>query len=998
MKLPTIVAVILLIGAASASAQPMSGNYTVGGTSPNFVTPQDAVNALKANGVSGPVFINIRPGTYTRDGGASRLFRLDSIIAGVSPTNRVTFQPDAVEGGTVDNVILQADFNSSSNPRILATVHTDYTTLRDLTFKDADSMDTPVDIFIYAGSGADPWNLTLEGFEVDGCKFIGTPYHTSGGGAFGTDIGFQSDQNLSDAIFTNNRFYRICRGITNANGGFRGGTIIVEDNEFYQGFRRSSGAGDALGTAIEVACTHTSIKRNIIDMAGGCGARSGIEVIFATTAIVERNLIKNRVLCIVDRFIGIQVRNSLFATDSIIIVNNAIVGNQAVVATYGMDILTPNTKILYNTIVNAGGGGGANIALNLRGDDCTVLNNLILEMSTASFLAFDQGISGQAQNLVSDYNVIFLPDGHGASGLVRRDDIVYSTLAAYQAATGLDTNSVSMPITFADGFHLDTCQAQDPLLIGIPVPDVTVDYDGAPRDSVKPFKGADESLRIPYDMFADPFRAGLPGTPFSLAAGDFFDNDGDDDIAMPDYDNRQILLFRNLRPSRSFVQSGTVFTTVQPTVIKLFDLNDDGRLDLIVGGDTAAVEVLYGMAGGGWLSSTRPTLGRVRSIEAEPYRALDPFNLVWITEDNGFLPTTGFLEHLINARGGVNLTYCVTPVFVPNPQGSGYVPDTISTPITDLVVGNIDATPRYELVALGLTPPSKVVIFHDREHLFLGGPGVCFVDTNSFVWPHTENEFGTASYLGHNSSIVMRDFDGDGDNDILATSASENSIMLLRNQGNLTFSVDTIPAPRSRGLVALDYDGDNDLDFVTTNRELYDRGITVFLNDGLGHFIEKPNCFFPFASGFPNGIIASDFDGDNKTDIAIASSFDSLFVLYNLGGFNGTTGVEDPPRRELPTEISLSQNYPNPFNPTTTIKYQITVSSHVSLKIYNILGQELASLVDEEQPAGTHTLLWNGKSTNGLPVSSGVYFYRLEARESSGRFLFASVKKMLALK
>jgi hypothetical protein len=64
------------------------------------------------------------------------------------------------------------------------------------------------------------------------------------------------------------------------------------------------------------------------------------------------------------------------------------------------------------------------------------------------------------------------------------------------------------------------------------------------------------------DMFADGFRAGLPGAPPSLAAGDFFDNDNDADIAVPDYDNNQVLLFRNQRPGRSFVQSGALSTSV----------------------------------------------------------------------------------------------------------------------------------------------------------------------------------------------------------------------------------------------------------------------------------------------------------------------------------------------------------------------------------------------------------------------------------------------------
>ena len=82
-----------------ASAQPMSGNYTVGGSSPDFATLQDVANALKARGVSGPVSINIRPGTYVRQGAPGVVIKLDTVVAGVSPTNRITFQPDVAAGG-----------------------------------------------------------------------------------------------------------------------------------------------------------------------------------------------------------------------------------------------------------------------------------------------------------------------------------------------------------------------------------------------------------------------------------------------------------------------------------------------------------------------------------------------------------------------------------------------------------------------------------------------------------------------------------------------------------------------------------------------------------------------------------------------------------------------------------------------------------------------------------------------------------------------------------
>ena len=77
----------------------------------------------------------------------------------------------------------------------------------------------------------------------------------------------------------------------------------------------------------------------------------------------------------------------------------------------------------------------------------------------------------------------------------------------------------------------------------------------------------------------------------------------------------------------------------------------------------------------------------------------------------------------------------------------------------------------------------------------------------------------------------------------------------------------------------------------------------------------------------------------------------------------------------------LYQNYPNPFNASTVIRYVLTGPTEVSLKIYNITGKEIITLAEGHQPAGTYQLIWDGKDSNGQPVPSGVYFYRLE-RES----------------
>jgi hypothetical protein len=93
-----------------------------------------------------------------------------------------------------------------------------------------------------------------------------------------------------------------------------------------------------------------------------------------------------------------------------------------------------------------------------------------------------------------------------------------------------------------------------------------------------------------------------------------------------------------------------------------------------------------------------------------------------------------------------------------------------------------------------------------------------------------------------------------------------------------------------------------------------------------------------------------------------------------------------------PQEFSLMQNYPNPFNPSTMIQYSLERAAQVSLKIYNLLGCEVATLVNEYQEAGSYTVPFGiNKETFGL-LRSGVYFYRLEAGS------FVSTKKLILMK
>jgi flagellar hook assembly protein FlgD len=86
------------------------------------------------------------------------------------------------------------------------------------------------------------------------------------------------------------------------------------------------------------------------------------------------------------------------------------------------------------------------------------------------------------------------------------------------------------------------------------------------------------------------------------------------------------------------------------------------------------------------------------------------------------------------------------------------------------------------------------------------------------------------------------------------------------------------------------------------------------------------------------------------------------------------------------------QNYPNPFNPTTQIEFSLPKESIVTIKIYNILGKEIKTLVNGEKTAGEHTITWNGMNDNGIQVASGTYLYRINTGN------FSQVKKMIFLK
>ena len=139
----------------------------------------------------------------------------------------------------------------------------------------------------------------------------------------------------------------------------------------------------------------------------------------------------------------------------------------------------------------------------------------------------------------------------------------------------------------------------------------------------------------------------------------------------------------------------------------------------------------------------------------------------------------------------------------------------------------------------------------------------------------------------------------------------------------------------------------------------------------------------------------------------LEANLDYFWRMYagNAGGFSasassarlmstGTTAIEEPVEVGLPTVFALNQNYPNPFNPSTMISYDIPKSANVSIIVYDVLGRVVTTLVNNEvKAANRYTVEWNASS-----VSTGVYFYRMTAKNVDGSGDFTAVKKLLLMK
>jgi photosystem II stability/assembly factor-like uncharacterized protein len=160
-----------------------------------------------------------------------------------------------------------------------------------------------------------------------------------------------------------------------------------------------------------------------------------------------------------------------------------------------------------------------------------------------------------------------------------------------------------------------------------------------------------------------------------------------------------------------------------------------------------------------------------------------------------------------------------------------------------------------------------------------------------------------------------------------------------------------------------------------------DNGTVVGAEGTILRTTDGGNTWIQQTSGTTDGLWRVWFtDPDNGTAVGGTG-----LILRTTNG--GVSFIEENQINAFPTNYTLTQNYPNPFNPNTKIKYSIPQSSNVVIKVYDILGNEIETLVNEERPTGTYEITWYAEN---LP--SGVYFYRLQAGD------YVETKKMVLLR
>jgi len=270
--------------------------------------------------------------------------------------------------------------------------------------------------------------------------------------------------------------------------------------------------------------------------------------------------------------------------------------------------------------------------------------------------------------------------------------------------------------------------------------------------------------------------------------------------------------------------------------------------------------------------------------------------------------------------------------------------------------------------------------------------GASYIDNTISIWYNGDDTTWTAQIVDNSFAgahrVYASDLDNDNKIDVLGAAYLGDEIAWWKNNGGnpIQWEKHTID-DNFDGAISVytcDIDADGDVDILGAAE--FSGNVALWLNnDGSALIWTKQTISSNFAGAW--GIYAEDIDNDDDLDVISAASVSNDITWWEN---DGVVNVENT--REFSPKYNLEQNYPNPFNPTTTIQYSLSREDFVKIRIYDVLGNEIETLVNEEKPAGEYKVEFNVESSRNLSKSSGVYFYQLVAGN------FVHTKKMILIK
>ena len=246
-------------------------------------------------------------------------------------------------------------------------------------------------------------------------------------------------------------------------------------------------------------------------------------------------------------------------------------------------------------------------------------------------------------------------------------------------------------------------------------------------------------------------------------------------------------------------------------------------------------------------------------------------------------------------------------------------------------------------------------------------------DYTGRIWIITSS--GMCSYLNGtwrsdtiHAFLMCRDYSGN------MWFVTGGSIFMSNGTSLTTYAAPTTSTSTSSIAVAPDHKL-----WIGVNDDISTQGGGVYSFDGTTWTLYTvENSFVPY------DIIGAVFADKNGNKYFALSQPRGGLAIFNE---NGITSVNSPVEQILPTSLLLYQNYPNPFNPTTTISFQLPSAGHVTLKVFDVLGREVTTLVNEQKPAGSYKVKFDA-----INLSSGTYFYRLQTND------FTQTKKLILIR